>query len=371
MKRLSYLSALFVVAAFIPAMAQDRNELSDVPPPPDAAAGAVQDDRPLPDRPRTFAEESSPSSLGAVVIARADGKLVVTDLVPDSAAATAGLQDGDVVVSLDGHFITEVDEFHEFLAAHPAQPVRLVVLRDGAERTIVLHEAPGGSRAAEVRPALGVRFVQGTQVILAEVLAGSPADLAGLQPEDHLVAVNREVIASTDHFITLVAAVPYDETLELTYVRNQERRWADITPAAWDVVYGSTTTRVALKPATPDTTVVAAPAVTYYTTPWYTTNVSPVVVPAAWYYPYYPTYAWYYHYWGYPYYAYYPGYYYPYSYYAPHWPYAWPHAVHPHTHRVPAATRTDSAQSAPSTTNPGRFADAARDTNALEVVERR
>jgi membrane-associated protease RseP (regulator of RpoE activity) len=215
-----------------------------------------------------------------------------------------------------------------------------------------------------------VRFVQGPHVILSEVVAGSPAELAGLQPGDHLVALNGEVIASTDHFITLVAAVPYEESLELTYVRNQERRWAAIAPAAWDVVFGSTSTRVALKPAAPDSTVVAAPAVTYYTTPWYTTNVSPVVVPAAWHYPYYPAYAWYYYYWGYPFYAYYPAYY-PYWYHAPHWPYAWPHAVHPHTHRTPAATRTDSAQSAPSTTNPGRFGDAARDTNVFEVVERR
>jgi membrane-associated protease RseP (regulator of RpoE activity) len=354
----------------MPAAAQDRNDLPDIPPPPGAAAGTDQSERRDADGPRTFAEESSPASLGAAVMARSDGKLVVTDLVPGSAAATAGLLDGDVVVSLDGNFITEADGFHEYFAAHPAQPVRLVVLRDGVERTIVLHEAPASSATTEVRPALGVRFVQGPQVVLAEVVSGSPADLAGLQPGDHVVAVDGEVIGSTDHFITLVAAAVYDASLELTYVRNQERRWAAIEPAAWDVVFGSTTTRVALKPAAPDSTVVAAPAVTYYTTPWYTTNVSPVVVPAAWYYPYYPAYAWYYYYWGYPYYAYYPAYY-PYWYHAPHWPYARPHAVHPHTHGAPAATRTDSARSAPPASSSRPVADAPRDTNALEVVERR
>jgi predicted metalloprotease with PDZ domain len=307
-----------------------------------------------------------------VIVSGTDGRLVVTDVVAGSAAADAGLFNGDVVVSVDGQFIDDVDDFHQYIGAHATEPVQLVVMRDGVQKTIVLNDPVPTSGTAEIRPALGVRFVQGPQVILAEVVVGSPADRAGLQPGDHLVAVNREVIASTDHFITLVASVPFDETLELTYVRNQERRWAAITPVAWDVVYGSTTTRIALKPAAPDATDVTAPAVTYYTTPWYTTNVSPIVVPAAWYYGYYPSYAWYYHYWGYPYYAYYPGYYYPYWYFAPHWPYAWPHAVHPHTHRVPAATRTDSAQSAPSAPNHGRIAGAVGNADfPQQLVERR
>lgn len=371
MKRLNWqLSGAFLIWSVVPAFAQET-AAPEIPPPPATTAPPPQTDRPT-DRAaaRTFADEAAPEAIGAAVISGPDGRLVVSDLVAASAAANAGLLQGDVVVSVDGHLLTEVDGFHQHLAAHRTEPVQLVVMRDGAQRTIVLNEPAPGSGAVEIRPAVGLRFIQGPQVIVAEVVVGSPADRVGLQPGDHLVAVNGDVISSTDHFITLVAAAPHDATLELTYVRNQERRWAAVEPAAWDVVFGATTARTAYKPSVTDSAVVAAPSITYYTAPYISTNVSPVVVPAAWYYPYYPSYAWYYHYWGIPYYAYHPAYYSPYSYHAPHWPYAWPCGGHPHPHTHPApSTGIDSARTVPHADS-GRMTTGMQAAEELRIVER-
>jgi predicted metalloprotease with PDZ domain len=275
------------------------------------------------------------------LVADPSGRLVFHNLVAGGLAATAGLREGDTIISVDGRFLTETDSFHEYLASHPGQPVRLIVLRDGAEQTIRLQPVAPQARDAEIRPALGVRFVQGAQVILSEVVTGSPADLAGLRPGDHIVAVDGEVVASSDHFIALVAAAPFGEWLQLSFVRNQERHRASVEPAAWDHVFAATGSHVALKPVA---AAVAAPAVAYYTAPYIATNVSPVVVPAAWYYPYYyPWYLGYYH-WAYPYYSVYSAYYYPAWYYAPLWPYYRP----PYVPTAPApAVKTESAEVAP------------------------
>lgn len=324
--------------ASLPAGAQDA--APDVPPPPDGLQTAPQDA--AAHAPRTFLEDASPVDLGATVVADSSGRLVIHDLAAGGLAAAAGLREGDAIISADGRFLTEADAFHEYLAARPAQAVHLVVLRNGAEQTVLLRPVvTPAAHEVEIRPALGVRFVQGAHVVLAEVVTGSPADIAGLRPGDHVVAVNREVVDSTDHFIALVAAAPFEERLELAIVRNQERHWVSIEPVAWDTVFAATTTHVALKPAA---AAVAAPAITYYTTPYIATNVSPVVVPAAWYYPYYSPWYFGHYYWAYPYYSVYSAYYYPAWHYAPPWPYYRPAYVP----AAPApAVKTESATLAP------------------------
>jgi hypothetical protein len=208
---------------------------------------------------------------------------------------------------------------------------------DGTQRTFVVHglrtSGAGGrqpARATEARPALGVRFRQGSQVILVDALAGSPAEQAGLQVGDQLIAVNGDVIASSDHFITLVAATPFDEMLNITYVRGSERNTVAVSPAAWNTVFGTSGTHVTLRPdLTGVETAVTAPAACvaapyFYAPAYYVSNVSPVIVPLTA----YPTRAYGYSYWNYPYYSYpyysHYGYSYgPYHYYA--WPYGPPH----------------------------------------------
>jgi membrane-associated protease RseP (regulator of RpoE activity) len=344
---------LFTLSVFciaLPVVAQEPGA-PDVPPPPDARPAADLPDGA--DSPRTFIEESSPADLGATVIVGSSGRLIIHDLASGGLLATAGLQEGDTIISADGKFLVDVEGFHEHLASRPGQPVRLVVVRNGTEQTIVLEPVALSVRPVEIRPALGVRFVQGPQVILAEVVAGSPAELAGLRPGDHVVAFDGETLASTDHFITLVAAAPSDQALELTFVRNQERHWASIEPAAWDAVFSATLAHTALKPAA-GAAVATVPALSCYTAPYIATNVSPVVVPAAWYVPYYSPYYYGHYWWAYPYYSVYSAYYPP-AWYAPLWPYAVPGYYYaPRAPVVPEKTESASRSSASSGTGLAR-----------------
>lgn len=337
MNRLSLrLFTLSIFCVALPVAAQEPGA-PDVPPPPGARSEAIPDRA---DSPRTFIEQSSPADLGATVIVGSTGRLIIQDLAAGGLAATAGLQEGDTIISADGKFLVDAEGFHEHLASRPGQPVRLVVVRDGTEQTVVLDPVALSARPVEVRPALGVRFVQGPQVILVEVVAGSPAELAGLRPGDHVVAIDGETLASTDHFITLVAAAPSDQALELTFVRNQERHWASIEPAAWDTVFSATLAHTTLKPVT-GAAVATVPAVSCYTAPYFATNVSPVVVPAAWYVPYYSPWYYGYYWWAYPYYSVYSAYYPP-AWYAPLWPYVVPGYYDPP--RAPAVpAKTESA----------------------------
>jgi putative serine protease PepD len=61
----------------------------------------------------------------------------VTDVVPGSAAAEAGLEVGDVIVSIDGDDVSEADGVREAIVEHdPGDTIELEVLRAGEEETL-------------------------------------------------------------------------------------------------------------------------------------------------------------------------------------------------------------------------------------------
>ncbi|PWQ92681.1 RIP metalloprotease RseP [Leucothrix pacifica] len=63
---------------------------------------------------------------------------VVTKVLPDSAAASAGLQADDHIQFLNGEAIKSTREFSEFISSHPDQVVNLGILRDGKAMDVSL-----------------------------------------------------------------------------------------------------------------------------------------------------------------------------------------------------------------------------------------
>jgi S1-C subfamily serine protease len=60
-------------------------------------------------------------------------------------------------------------------------------------------------------------------VEVASVLPSSPADHAGIQPGDYLVAVHGRVVSGVDDLHRLLALFPIDSPLEVTIVRDERR----------------------------------------------------------------------------------------------------------------------------------------------------
>jgi len=63
----------------------------------------------------------------------------VQEVDPDRAAGEAGMEVGDVIVSMDGDPITSSDDLGEAMRKHePGDTVRIVVERDGQRRTLTV-----------------------------------------------------------------------------------------------------------------------------------------------------------------------------------------------------------------------------------------
>jgi serine protease Do len=176
--------------------------------------------------------------------------VAVTDVFPNTPAAKAGLQSGDVIVQYAGVSVSNPNELQTLVErSELGKPHLLAVVRDGKrmDLTFTPEEQPsnfgaaGGSKEsgsaspessqldqlglqvssldAAVAEQLGMKGVEG--VVITNVRSGGPADRAGLSSGMVITQVNRHAVKSLEEFTTAVKKAESSEGL-LLLVRSQE-----------------------------------------------------------------------------------------------------------------------------------------------------
>ncbi len=129
----------------------------------------------------------------------------ISEVIPDSGSAKAGVKAGDVITSLNDKTIQSFAELRSKIATtEPGTVVKLGLLRDGkpVNVSVTLDKSPESTISMEsILPVLEGASLsdgqakEGTKGILLEnVDKGSPAALIGLQKDDVIVAINREPV---------------------------------------------------------------------------------------------------------------------------------------------------------------------------------
>ncbi|MDG4549295.1 MAG: DegQ family serine endoprotease [Candidatus Contendobacter sp.] len=165
----------------------------------------------------------------------ADRGAVIAQVSPRSAAARAGLKEGDVVLSINDKPIRDGGGLRNAIGLlEVGEAARLEILRDGNPMTLnakVGEYVPAKAEGDAINPRLtGVIFedigpnsplsgrgVRG--VTVARLESGSPAARAGLRRNDVIVAVNRQPIANTDELRQIAGQ---SEGLILNLLRGQD-----------------------------------------------------------------------------------------------------------------------------------------------------
>lgn len=131
----------------------------------------------------------------------------VSEVLPGSGSAKAGIKSGDVIVSLNGKPLNSFAELRSRIATTaPGTKVKLGLLRDGKgqEVEVTLDKSTSSSASAEsLSPALqGASLADGQLkdgtkgITIDEVAKDSPAAQAGLHKDDVIIGVNRERVQS-------------------------------------------------------------------------------------------------------------------------------------------------------------------------------
>ena len=156
---------------------------------------------------------------GAFIELDSRGRIRLTDVSPDSPASTAGLQPGDVILSVEGYVPPSVNELMNFAAKlvgtkKPGDKIALKIVRNEREQPLILTIAEassaGGGLAAKVAElsqtaVLGIAVKERDKyVVVTQVIPNEPAHKAGIRPGDAILAVGGQPITS---YATLVGAI--------------------------------------------------------------------------------------------------------------------------------------------------------------------
>ena len=156
---------------------------------------------------------------------------VVTQVVPDSPGAKAGLQIGDVITEIDGQKVNDAGDLQVRIGLKkPGTKVELTVLRNGKTMTVPVTLEELGARSndgdssgeghgkmrwgmglgdlnSDTRDQLQVpREVRGA--VVEQVQPGSSADNAGIQEGDVILEVNRHKVQTPADVQQALSSVP-------------------------------------------------------------------------------------------------------------------------------------------------------------------
>ncbi|MEJ5179079.1 serine endoprotease DegQ [Erwinia sp. MYb416] len=155
----------------------------------------------------------------------------VNEVLPQSAAAKAGIKAGDIITSVDGKAIANFAELRVKIGTTPpGQDVKIGLLRDAKPLTVTvkLDNSTQSSAGAELTtPALqGATLSDGAAkdgtkgVKVDEVEKSTPAAQFGLQKDDVIVGVNRTPVQNLAELRKLLEAKP--PLLALSVMRGEE-----------------------------------------------------------------------------------------------------------------------------------------------------
>lgn len=151
------------------------------------------------------------------------GGSLVTRVYPDSAADKAGIQEGDVVIAVDGKPVFKAQDLPYYIGQKmPGDKAKLKIVRNGKERTVeaVLTDGAGqitsidtgtnqlGIRVQALRDDLQEAYGIRHGVVVSEVMDKSPAAEAGIQTGDIIQKLHRTPIRSVDDYQAALADLP-------------------------------------------------------------------------------------------------------------------------------------------------------------------
>jgi len=181
---------------------------------------------------------------------------IVSQAMPDSPAANAGVKNGDVITSIDGKPVENASALQVYVAQlTPGTKVTLGINRAGQRQSIPITlgelnkdqqvAGKGGNNGGQqnsgklgiglsdlspnIRQQAGIPDnVKG--VAIGQVRPGSPAEDAGLQPGDVIQEVNRTPVTSADQASQALRAIPAGKTVLLLIWSNGGSSYRVLTP---------------------------------------------------------------------------------------------------------------------------------------------
>lgn len=142
----------------------------------------------------------------------------------DSPEYAGGIRPGDRIVSINGKPIENWDDVRIGVALSLSRKIQMQVERNHILQTVEI--LPGRDKIFEIRM---LDLDRARPATVSLVAAGRPAEKAGIQKDDVLLAINGEDIVSPEHAMKLIAARG-EQMVHLKLSRNKQTVEMDVVP---------------------------------------------------------------------------------------------------------------------------------------------
>jgi regulator of sigma E protease len=150
---------------------------------------------------------------------------------PGSPAERAGLRAGDIITRLGSAEVSTWEQLEIAVASRPEREVTMTVIRDRREERLTIRPD-----VTELRTRTNTRFEVGTIGVLPDVnpsirgvIPGEPAEKAGLQPGDVILAIDGERMVFASQ-VSETIGKHIDEPIQIQIRRNGADQAIAVTP---------------------------------------------------------------------------------------------------------------------------------------------
>ena len=163
---------------------------------------------------------------GAEIPAYQSKPPVVGQVTPDSPAAKAGIQRGDRIVTVAGRDVETWEQFFVGIGTRAGRETDIELLRDGKRLTVKATPAP------QTKFEIGdIGVTPDIHPLVGALLAGAPAEKAGLKVGDVILRVDNAAIASREQLIAAVSKKP-NSPVTMSVVREGAPMDVTVVPEA-------------------------------------------------------------------------------------------------------------------------------------------
>ena len=143
------------------------------------------------------------------------GSAGVISIDEDSTLYEAGLREGDLIETVNGEYFESAPQLLELLNASAGEPVNLTIEREGTPIELTYTPAAGDTH--------------GNYVFVSGVNSDSPAETAGIQVDDLIVAFNGQTLTDFED-LPAQTQEHLGEEISLTLLRDGETVEVQLTP---------------------------------------------------------------------------------------------------------------------------------------------
>jgi C-terminal processing protease CtpA/Prc len=177
-----------------------------------------------------------------------DSGVVVDRVLPGSAAEKGGIQEGDIILRMNGQNIEDMQDVRRLLqSSNNGKTVSIDLVRDGKPMTVnvtpEVKEAKGmrfGSRnyigveLQELNKDLGSYFNADSGALIVRVQPESPAAKAGLQAGDVITNFGGKKVESPEDVMNSMEGLEDGQTSDITVLRHGKQMTLNVQPEQRD-----------------------------------------------------------------------------------------------------------------------------------------